>query len=198
MTALLFSTLIGLIGRGGYAAILGLMAAESACIPLPSEVIMPFAGFLAARGVLSVQGAALAGTLGCLLGSVLAYEFGARGGRAWLEHHGRWLLVRPADLAAADRWFARHGDSTVFFARLLPVIRTFIALPAGVARMPRLRFVLYTVAGSYLWCWALAALGARLGAHWERLAPYFHRADLALGLTLGLALGLYLYRHLRR
>lgn len=197
MMALLFGTLVAVIARGGYWAVLGLMAAESACIPLPSEVIMPFAGFLAARGVLTVQGAALAGTAGCLLGSAIAYEFGARGGRGWLERHGHWLLVRPADLAWADRWFARHGDGTVFLARLLPVIRTFIALPAGVAHMPRLRFAVYTTAGSYLWCWALASLGARLGAHWERLAPYFHRADLALGVLLAVAVVLYVYRHVR-
>lgn len=197
MIAALAALLLKIIGRLGYSGVVLLMAAESACIPLPSEIIMPFAGYLAFTGAMSVQGAALAGTLGCLIGSLIAYGVGARGGRRWLERHGQLLLIRPADLDAADRWFARHGEATVFFARVLPVIRTFIALPAGVAHMNLLRFSVYTVLGSYLWCLALAWIGARLGQHWASLGPYFHKMDTVILVLAITGLIWYVRRHQR-
>src|SRR6185437_13206570 len=124
----------------GYGGIVLLMAIESACIPLPSEVIMPFSGFLVASGRFSLWGAALAGALGCTLGSAIAYGVGAYGGRPLILRYGRFILLSPHDVDVADRWFARFGEATAFFARLLPLIRTFISLPAGIAHMPFWRF----------------------------------------------------------
>lgn len=165
------------ISHSGYAGIFLLMSIESACIPIPSEVIMTFSGYLVYLGRFNLEWVALAGALGCNAGSIAAYAVGAYGGRPLAEKYGRYLLVSKHDLELADRWFARYGDATVFFARLLPVVRTFIALPAGVARMNFLRFNIYTFLGSLPWCWALAYAGTRLGAHWDAIQPYFHRFD---------------------
>src|SRR5438309_696180 len=126
--------IVAAISAGGYGGIVLLMAIESACIPLPSEIIMPFAGYLVYRGELGLIGVAVAGALGCVLGSLAAYAVGAHGGRAAIERWGRWVLLSPRELELADRWFARWGRQTVFWARLLPIVRTFIALPAGGAR----------------------------------------------------------------
>jgi membrane protein DedA with SNARE-associated domain len=169
--------IIETVSRSGYGGVLVLMAIESACIPLPSEVIMPFAGYLAFLGRFTVGKAALAGALGCNVGSIVAYYIGARGGRPLVERYGRYLWLSRHDLAVADRWFARYGDWAVGFARVLPVIRTFIALPAGVARMNFVRFNIYTFVGSLPWCYALAWAGYKLGQRWDILRPYFHRAD---------------------
>src|SRR5437899_999645 len=127
--------IIAAISGAGYAGIVLLMAIESACIPLPSEIIMPFAGYLVYRGELSLVGVAVAGAAGCVVGSLAAYAVGARGGRPAIERWGRWVLLSPRELALADRWFARWGRQTVFWARLLPIVPTFIALPAGVDRV---------------------------------------------------------------
>ncbi len=176
--------IILVISRSGYAGVLLLMAVESACIPLPSEVIMPFAGYLAFTGRFTVLGATLAGTLGCSVGSILAYYVGVLGGRPLVERYGRFVLLTRRDLDLADRWFARYGDWAVGFARVLPVVRTFIALPAGVARMNFLRFNLYTFLGSLPWCWTLAWAGYKLGQRWTLLRPYFHRVDGAFAVLL--------------
>lgn len=178
------------IGAMGYVGVMLLMAIESACIPLPSEIIMPFAGAIT---VASVAGAAhlnlwlvgLAGAVGCNLGSVVAYFVGAKLGRPFLERT-RWVrfFVTPHELERVDGWFARRGAVTVFIARLLPVVRTFIALPAGIARMNQARFHLYTFAGSLPWCLGLAYLGARAGENWKYLRPYFHRFDAALAVVI--------------
>lgn len=169
--------IIAAIAALGYPGVVMLMALESACIPLPSEVIMPFSGYLVATGRMNLHPAALAGALGCLLGSYAAYWVGASGGRRALERYGRYLLITPRELGLADRFFERWGAHAVFTARLLPVVRTFIALPAGVARMKLVPFTVYTLAGSYLWCLALAWAGMKLGQNWKALAPYFHRFD---------------------
>lgn len=189
--------ILATINRAGYAGIVGLMAVESACIPLPSEIVLPFSGYLAAQGRLNLWWIGVAGAAGCVLGSLAAYYVGARGGRPALDRYGRYLLISRRDLERADRWFQRHGDLTVFVARLLPVARTFIALPAGVARMNLTRFVLYTFAGSLLWSLGLAWVGLELGARWNTLGAYFHRLDgvIVAGLLLGLAW--YVRRHLR-
>jgi membrane protein DedA with SNARE-associated domain len=177
--------IISVISAGGYAGIVALMAIESACIPLPSEIIMPFSGYLVAEGRFSLWGVAVAGAVGCNVGSIVAYGAGAWGGRPLIERYGRYLLITHHDLAWADRWFARYGDATVFFARLLPVIRTFIALPAGVARMNFLRFNVYTFLGSLPWCLVLAWLGLKFGEHWEEtIQPWFHKFDVLIGLVL--------------
>ena len=187
--------IVSVISSTGYAGVVALMAIESACIPLPSEVIMPFSGYLVLTGRFKLLWVAIAGALGCNVGSAIAYYVGALGGRPLAERYGRYLLVSRLDLDRADRWFARYGDGTVFFARLLPVIRTFIALPAGIARMNFLRFNIYTFAGSLPWCLVLAYAGVRLGARWEILRDYFHRFDALIGVLLLAALVWFVYTH---
>ena len=187
---------IGTISRFGYGGIVLLMAIESACIPLPSEVIMPFSGYLVFTGEMVLWKAAFAGAVGCVLGSLVAYYAGALGGRPLLEKYGKYILVSTHDLDLADRWFQRHGDITIFIGRLLPVIRTFIAFPAGIARMSLWRFVVYTFVGSYLWCWGLAWIGLKLGEHWNTLGTYFHRFDTIIGVLLAAAAIWYVRRHL--
>ena len=172
---------VSVISQAGYWGIVLLMAIESACIPLPSEVIMPFSGYLASIGRFKLTWVAFAGALGCNVGSFVAYYVGALGGRPLVEKYGRYVLMTQHDLEIADRFFARYGDWAVFIARLLPVVRTFIALPAGIARMNFLRFNLYTFLGSLPWCWALAYAGLKLGERWTVLREYFHRFDAVLG-----------------
>jgi membrane protein DedA with SNARE-associated domain len=185
------------IRSGGYAGVAGLMAIESACIPLPSELIMPFAGFLASQGRFNLWALGFFGALGCVAGSIPAYYLGLYGGRPLIEKYGIWVLLSHRDLETADRLFQRHGEPVVFFARLLPVVRTFIAFPAGVSKMNMPRFVLYTFAGSFPWCVGLAWLGARLGEHWTVLRTYFHRFDAAIGIVILLAAALYVWRHVK-
>lgn len=181
------------ISHSGYAGIVLLMAIESACIPLPSEIIMTFSGYLVHLGRFNLEWVALAGAIGCNAGSMVAYAAGAYGGRPLAERYGRYLLVSKRDLEWAERWFDHYGDATVFFARLLPVVRTFIALPAGIARMNFLRFNAYTFFGSLPWCWALAYLGERLGAHWDAVGPVFHRFDMVIILTCAAGFVLFVY-----
>jgi membrane protein DedA with SNARE-associated domain len=171
---------ITVISQAGYPGIVLLMGIESACIPLPSEIIMPFSGYLVYAGRFKLAWVALAGALGCNLGSLVAYYVGALGGRPLAEKYGGYVFVTRHDLELADRWFARYGDWAVFFARLLPVVRTFIALPAGIARMNFLRFNVYTFLGSLPWCLALAYAGLKLGERWTILREYFHRFDTAI------------------
>jgi len=197
---------ISVISHSGYIGVILLMAIESACIPLPSEIIMPFAGALtvpeiAARYAttpFSLFWVATAGALGCNLGSIIAYEIGCYGGRPLVEKYGRYIWLSRHDLEMADRFFARFGSAAVFIGRLLPVIRTFIALPAGLARMPRLRFHLYTFAGSWPWCFALAWIGMKLGEQWnkdERLRHVLHRLDLVIGILLLIGLIYFVRSH---
>jgi membrane protein DedA with SNARE-associated domain len=173
----------------GYIGIALLMAIESACIPLPSEIIMPVAGAATIAAIAAEHQAqplnlwlcALAGALGCNLGSVVAYFVGARLGRPFLEHT-RWVrfFVTPHELERVDGWFNRRGSIVVFAARLLPVVRTFIALPAGIARMDQVRFHVYTFIGSFPWCLGLAYAGMKLGENLEALRPWFHKFDVAI------------------
>ena len=171
--------IVGVISVAGYVGVAGLMAVESACIPLPSEVIMPFAGYLASTGRFSLVLAATAGAVGCNIGSTVAYAAGARGGRAMTLRWGRYILLRPEHLDRADRFFQRFGGPAVLIARLLPMLRTFIALPAGIARMPQLPFQIYTFIGSWPWCFALASVGYVLGTQWNT-DPRLHAVMRAL------------------
>jgi membrane protein DedA with SNARE-associated domain len=193
----LSALIIASISALGYGGVVLMMAIESACIPLPSEVIMPFSGSLVASGRFDLNLVAIAGAVGCLLGSYVAYFVGAYGGRRFLERYGRWVLIAPHELAAADRFFDRWGSPAVFLSRMLPVVRTFIAFPAGVARMRLMPFTIYTLAGSYIWCLALAYAGFKLGQHWKELGPYFHRFDTAIGLLLVIGAGLLLYNRIK-
>src|SRR5690348_436346 len=176
--------IVAFISGSGYIGITLLMAIESACIPLPSEVIMPFSGYLVSAGHFNLWGVAVAGALGCNLGSIAAYFVGAVGGRPLAERYGHYVLVTRHDLEMADRFFGRYGDWAVFIARLLPVVRTFIAFPAGVARMSFLRFNIYTFLGSLPWCLALAYAGEKLGESWITLRTYFHRFDTVIGIVI--------------
>jgi membrane protein DedA with SNARE-associated domain len=190
----------GIIAAGGYGGVALLMAIESACIPLPSEIIMPFAGYLTTTGQLSLPLVAFAGAIGCNIGSAVAYWVGARGGRAFILRYGRWVLMSSADLDHAERFFARFGGFAVLIGRLLPVVRTFIALPAGMAHMPQIPFHLYTFFGSLAWCYALAWIGAKLGAKWDsdpRLGAVLHRFDFVIVGIIVLAVAWFVWHRLR-
>ncbi|MEO5866845.1 MAG: DedA family protein [Sphingomonas sp.] len=185
--ALLASFAVTVISTGGYAGIVLLMAIESACIPLPSEIIMPFAGYLAGKGVFTLWGAATAAAVGENIGAAIAYEFGKRGGRPLVERYGRYLLIDAHHLDQADRFFVRFGSVAAFVGRLLPIIRTFIAFPAGVTRMNRAKFHLYTTLGSWPWCFGLAWVGMKLGAAWDRdprVKAAFHSADAVIAVLI--------------
>jgi len=192
--------IVAVISALGYSGIVLLMAIESACIPLPSEVIMPFSGYLVYTGRFNLWAVGVAGALGCVLGSLVAYWVGMHGGRRLIERYGRFILISTHDLDLADRWFARYGEIIVFASRLLPVVRTFIAFPAGVARMNLSRFILYTFAGSLPWCLGLAYIGQKLGEEWDKnetLKSWFHRFDFVIGI-IGLLFAVWwVWRHIK-
>jgi membrane protein DedA with SNARE-associated domain len=194
----LATAIIATISSAGYLGIAVLMAIESACIPLPSEIIMPFSGYLVSTGRFDLFLVATAGALGCNIGSSIAYAVGYYGGRPLVEKWGAYILVSRRDLERVDRFFARFGGITVFVCRLLPVVRTFIALPAGIAHMNQVKFQLYTFIGSWPWCFALAYVGEQLGARWDsdpELRALFHRFDAVIvGAILVLAIW-YVARH---
>ena len=193
--AILFVFIKSLISATGYTGVALLMAIESACIPLPSELIMPFAGYLVYTGLFKLALVATAGAIGCNLGSLVAYEIGCYGGRPLVARYGRWILMGQRELDWADRFFARWGGGAIFFGRLLPVIRTFIALPAGIARMPRLRFHVYTFLGSWPWCFGLAWFGMKLGENWRELGKYFHKFDAVIGVVLVASVAWFVWSH---
>jgi len=191
--------IVATISLLGYSGIVLLMAIESACIPLPSEIIMPFAGYLVSTGQMNLWAVGVAGAVGCVLGSLVAYWVGMYGGRPLIEKYGRYVLVSRHDLDMADRWFAKRGEIIVFVSRLLPAIRTFIAFPAGVARMNLKRFVIYTFAGSLPWCLGLAYIGQKLGEQWNKddtLKTWFHRFDFLIGIAAVLLAGWWIWRHI--
>jgi membrane protein DedA with SNARE-associated domain len=191
--------IVATISLMGYSGIVLLMAIESACIPLPSEIIMPFSGYLVSTGEMNLWLVGIAGAVGCVLGSLVAYWVGSKGGRPLIEKYGRYVLVSRHDLDMADRWFANHGEIIVFVSRLLPAIRTFIAFPAGVARMNLTRFVIYTFAGSLPWCLGLAYIGQKLGEKWNQddtLRTWFHRFDFVIGIVGLLLAGWWIWRHI--
>lgn len=191
---------IAVIEATGYWGIVLLMAIESACVPLPSELIMPFAGYLVSQGKMNLYLAATAGAFGCNVGSVVAYEVGKRGGRPFVERWGKYLLIGPDELDAADRFFVRFGSAAVFIGRLLPVIRTFIAFPAGVARMPLVPFHIYTFVGSWPFCFVLALIGRELGEAWHgdpRVRAVFHSLDAVIGIVIVVAVVWYVRHRLK-
>ena len=177
------------------------MAIESACIPFPSEIIMPLAGWILVKdrghGMEYLLLAGLYGAVGNLIGSIVAYYAGAWGGRPLLQKYGRYVLITPRDLDWADRWFARYGEITVFATRLMPVVRTFISFPAGIARMNFWRFSLLTFAGAYPWSLALAFAGYQLGEHWERITDYFRPVTIPIAVALVLLVVYFFYRRIR-
>jgi len=185
------------ISTMGYGGVVLLMAIESACIPLPSEIIMPFAGFLVYKGEMVLWAVALAGAIGCVLGSIPAYYVGLYGGRPLADKYGKYVLISKRDLDMADRWFAQHGEIIIFIARLLPAVRTFIAFPAGVARMDLTKFTVYTFIGSFIWCWLLALAGMKFGEHWVDLKVYFHQFHYVIAVAGLIGLAWYVRRHFR-
>ncbi len=178
-----------------------LMAIESACIPFPSEIIMPLAGWILVKdrghGLEFLLLAGLFGAIGNTIGSLIAYYAGMLGGRPLLLKYGRWVLITPREIDMAERWFVERGEITIFAARLLPVIRTFISLPAGIARMNIWRFTVLTFAGAYLWSLALAWAGYELGANWEDILPYFRPVSIPIALALIAGAAFWFYRRYR-
>lgn len=187
----------GIIDTLSYAGVFLAMAIESACIPLPSEVIMPFAGSLVSEGKMDLWLVGVVGALGNLAGSLLAYWVGAREGRPLVEKYGKYVLISHHDLDMADRWFSRHGNSTVFFTRMMPVVRTFISFPAGMSRMRLSTFCIYTFLGALPWSIALAYIGMKLGENWQTIGGYFHKADIFVGILLVAGIVWYVQRHIR-
>ncbi len=191
---------ITVISAMGYSGIVLLMAIESACIPLPSEIIMPFAGYMVSLGKFTLVGAATAAAIGENIGAALAYELGKRGGRPLVERYGHYLLIDAHHLEQADRFFVRFGSIAALVGRLLPIIRTFIAFPAGVARMNRVKFHLYTTLGSWPWCYGLAWVGMKLGEKWNsdpRVKAAFHSADAVIAVLVVVAVGIFVWHRLR-
>ncbi len=195
----------GLYARFGYVGVAVAMAIESAAIPLPSELILPFAGWVVSRGVVepltgvtwTYWGAVVAGVVGNTVGSLVAYGVGAFGGRPLLERYGRYILISAHDLDLADRHFARYGDATVFFSRMLPIVRTFISIPAGIARMPLWRFLIFSVLGAIPWVMLLVWAGIVLGDHWTDLKQSLKGVDYLVAAALVALVGLFLWRHLK-
>lgn len=201
LIAPLAQLIVAVIAATGYGGVVLLMAIESACIPLPSEIIMPFAGYLVSTGKLDLIWVATAGALGCNIGSTVAYAVGFYGGRPFVERWGAYVLISLHDIDLAHRFFERFGSITVFVCRLLPIIRTFIALPAGVAGMSMTKFQIYTFLGSWPWCWALAYAGLKLGKQWDSdptLKESLHRFDAIIVIALLLMAGWYVRRHWRQ
>ena len=189
----------------GLAGIVVAMALESCCIPLPSEIVMPLAGVMFVEGKLlagmnfwlGLLLLALAGAIGCLIGSTAAYGIGYAGGRPLMLKYGRYILISKHDADRADRFFQRWGGATAFFSRLLPVVRTYISLPAGIAKMPFLKFCVYTFLGSFLWCFLLAYVGTEVGNNLSVLTPIFRSFEVVIILVLVILLVLYIWRHIR-
>jgi membrane protein DedA with SNARE-associated domain len=188
---------ISVIEQLGYAGVFAGMTLESVGLPIPSEVIMPFAGYVVWEGGLTLIGITLAGTLGCLAGSLIAYCIGLWGGRPLLERYGKYVLIRKRELDLADKWFGKYGDRAVFVSRLLPVVRTYISFPAGIVKMDLKKFSLYTVLGSLLWCFGLAYIGVLLGPHWVDIEGLFRYLDIAVIVGI-IALVAYLIYHRER
>jgi membrane protein DedA with SNARE-associated domain len=197
LIALIATWIIGVISTMGYGGIVLLMAIESACIPLPSEIIMPFSGFLVFKGEMVLWAVALAGAVGCVVGSIPAYYLGMFGGRPLVEKYGKWVLISHHDLVLADRAFQKYGDIIIFIGRLLPAVRTFIAFPAGIARMHIGKFIAYTFVGSLIWCWVLAYAGMKFGEHWDDLKVYFHQFHYVIAIAAVIFVVWYVRRHLK-
>ncbi len=178
-----------------------LMAIESACIPLPSELVMPLAGWMLIKqqslGAIHTLVAGAYGALGCTIGSIIAYGVGMWGGRPFLDKYGKYILISRHDLDLADRWFYRSGSWAIFVSRLLPVVRTFISLPAGIARMHFIKFLVYTFVGSFIWSTGFAYGGYLLGEHWEQIRIAMRPFDPLFGALIIALIAWYIYRHLR-
>jgi len=206
LDAIVLPFLESLYERFGYVGVVIAMTIESCAIPLPSELILPFAGWSVSRGLIepltsspwSYWGAVLAGVLGNTLGSLASYAIGAYGGRPLVERYGKYVLISAHDLEVAERWFARFGEVTVFFSRMLPLVRTFISVPAGIARMPLWRFTLFSILGTVPWVMLLVWGGMQLGDHWLELKQSLKGLDYLVAAAIVAAVGIFVWRHVRR
>lgn len=189
------------ISSGGYAGIAALLTLNSGGIPIPSEVILPFSGYLVYLGRFTLLLVALAGTVGCNVGSAIAYWIGARGGRPLVMRYGKWVLMSQHDVDGMSWFFDRYGSIAILVGRMLPVVQTFVAFPAGIAKMPRLRFHIYTTVGSFIWYICLAWIGMKLGQAWNtdpRVQEIFHRFHLVVELALLAGVIWFVWSHVRR
>ena len=190
--------ILDLISNTGYLGIFFLMALESATLPVPSEIVMPFAGYLVySEGEMSLLGVILAGSVGCTVGSIAAYAVGYYAGRPLILRYGKYILLREKHLVSAEKWFAKYGDKATFIARLLPVIRTVISLPAGIAKMNFKKFVLYSFIGSVPWTALLAYIGYWLGSEWRSVSGVFRELDVVV-IAAGIAIVVWYVLKVRR
>lgn len=197
LITILANFVVSTIGLLDYPGLFLLMFIESCGILMPSEVIMPFSGFLVADGSMNFWLVALIGALGNLGGSLLAYWIGAKGGRPLIEKYGKYILISKHDLDIADRWFTKYGEWAAFFGRVLPVVRTFISFPAGIAKMDIKKFSIYTFAGAFIWSTALAYAGVRMGENWELIREKMHAFDTAIGILIVILVVWYIARHIK-
>jgi membrane protein DedA with SNARE-associated domain len=191
------SLILAVISGLGYFGVFLLMALESACLPIPSEIIMPFSGYLVAAGKFSLWFVVIAGTLGNLAGSIVAYFVGYYGGRPLVEKYGKYILISSHDLDRAEAWFKKYGSASIFFSRLLPIVRTFISFPAGVAKMPFWKFCLYTVLGCLPWSILLTYVGIVLGDNWKSIEVYFHKFDWVVLILAVLLIIYWIYKKVK-
>jgi membrane protein DedA with SNARE-associated domain len=198
MITKLSALLLGLSAGAAYGVVFLLMALQSACIPIPSEVIMPFAGYKLAHSTLDLIIVATVASLASNLGSIPAYWLGSVGGRPMVEKYGRYILLNRHDLDLADKFFGRFGSIAVLIGRMLPIVRTFIAFPAGIAKMNQVRFHVYTFIGSWPWCFVLAYIGMKLGARWDsdpRFKAVFHHFQLGVELVIVVGFAWFVWTH---
>lgn len=201
IVALVFQVVIQVISAGGYAGIAGLTALNSCGIAIPSELILPFSGYLVFTGRFNLFFVVIAGSVGCNLGSAIAYWIGAAGGRPLVTRYGKWVLMSEHDLDRMTRFFSRYGSIAILIGRMLPVVQTFVAFPAGIGKMSRLRFHVYTTVGSLIWYFCLSWMGMKLGARWQtdpRMHEWFHRFHLVVELALVAGIVWFVWSHLRR
>jgi membrane protein DedA with SNARE-associated domain len=189
----LITIIIHTIEQLGYVGVVAGMTLESTGLPVPSEVIMPFAGYVASTGKLTLVGVTVAGAAGCLVGSLIAYVIGSYGGRPLLERYGKYLLIRKDGIDRAQEWFERHGELAVFISRLLPIVRTYISFPAGIVKMDVTKFSVYTFLGSLVWCFALAYVGFTLGRNWSTVEGMLGYLTIAVAIGMLVVFAYVLY-----
>ena len=186
---------MSVIDKTGYVGVFVLSMLESAAIPIPSEVVVPFAGFLASSGRFGFWAVVFAATLANLAGSIVLFLIGRSGGRWILERYGKYVFIHQKDLDLGDRWFSKYGSAAVFFGRMLPVVRTFVSLPAGIAKMNFKKFTAFTFLGALPWNFMLALIGLKLGDNWEVLHPYFQKLNYGIVFLIVLAVVWYIVKH---
>lgn len=189
---------VQLISNMGYFGVFFAMAIESACIPLPSEIILPFTGYMVFLGRFEFWPAIIAATMGNLFGGFVAYYIGVWGGRPFIKRYGHYFFIKERELAWTERLFYRHGEMTVLIGRLLPIVRTFISLPAGIAKMNPMKMAIYTIIGALPWCMLLILMGEKLGENWNSLKPLFHQLDVVIGILILSGLGYWFWNRSRR